>query len=104
MFFLLRCVFWLAIVLLAIGERGAAPVAVDSGERVPAAKSSGREAPPRSRGASAARGDALSGLADQAKAKLIGAARDQCLAHPMDCLETLEQVGRAAAWPEPPRR
>lgn len=111
MWFLVKCCFWLAVVFLAIGGRGAAPP--DAEPHAQVAKPREREAPIRSppsvaqksQSASVGRGgDLLSDLADQAAAKLAGAARDQCLAHPVDCLHTVERLGQAAAKAEPARR
>lgn len=112
MFFILRCAFWLAVVFLAIGVLDGEPTSVKTAERTQTVNSHGKEAPARAasapqknQSASATRSeDKISGLAAQAEAKLVGAARDQCLAHPMECLQTLERVGRISAWPEPPRR
>ncbi len=112
MWFLVKCIFWLAVVFLAI-ERDAEPPEVEPGPRAPVARARERETPIRApasaaqkgQGAPAGRGGgALSGLADQAAAKLVGAARDQCLAHPIECLLAAERLGQGAAKAEPARR
>ena len=47
--------------------------------------------------------DALAELADEAAGKIAAMARDHCMAHPMDCLQAAEKIGRATAV-EPPKR
>lgn len=100
MLFLVKCIFWLGVVFLAIGGRGVEPAGV---ERASVTKAREKEAvPTRSQSAAAGRGDGT--LADQAAAKLASAARDQCLAHPVDCLIAAGRFGLGPAKAEPARR
>jgi hypothetical protein len=99
--FVLKCVFWLAIVLVAIGG-ARAPLPESRSERAVAAKAPlppKRPAPETPRPDERAR---LSEMADTAAAEIAGAARDHCLAHPLDCLRAAQWL-RGWADPEPRR-
>lgn len=105
MSFLVKCVFWLGLVFLAIGGRAVEPPHAEPGARAVAAKPREKTTiPAADRSAGADRKDGLSALADQAFAKLADTARDQCLAHPLDCLLAAERFGLSPAKSEPARR
>jgi len=107
--FLFKTLFFLSVVFLVImrdAEQRPAPR-----ERAAAAARASTAAPAKPQAASAkpepspiaaARG-ALTELADEAVGKITAVARDHCLAHPMECLQAAEKIGRATAV-EPPRR
>lgn len=115
MIFLLKCLFFLALVFIAIayGE--------DARERVPAKKSMAAavepvrveraqvqraqvERNPVERNSVAERASAaLSGFAGRATAHLTEAAREKCLAEPTECIRIADKVRRAVEA-EPARR
>lgn len=97
MIFLLKCAVFLGIVFLLIARDDAPSEASRIGGSRPAGETAAR------RPESGAGARALSDLAEAAAARFAGAARDQCLAHPADCLRAAERLGQAVA-PEPPRR
>ncbi|ATQ67513.1 MULTISPECIES: hypothetical protein [Methylosinus] len=88
---LLKCVIFLGIVLIAIaareGGRDERPA------RLAAARPSTRAGAPAETtvmiGAARA---ALSDVADQAVGRAAEAAREHCLAHPLDCLRAAEKL------------
>ena len=106
--FLFKTLFFLSVVFLVImrdaeqrpapRERAAAARASTAAPAKPQAASAKPEPSP----IAAARG-ALTELADEAVGKITAVARDHCLAHPMECLQAAEKIGRATAV-EPPRR
>ncbi|MBG0809193.1 hypothetical protein IY145_07365 [Methylosinus sp. H3A] len=106
--FLFKSLVFLGVVFLVImrdAERRPAPRerAVAARSAAPAAarpKASPVEA--ETSPVAAARG-ALAELADEAAGKIAAVARDHCMAHPLDCLQAAEKIGRATAV-EPPRR
>ncbi|BBU60967.1 hypothetical protein MSC49_09020 [Methylosinus sp. C49] len=115
--FLFKSLFFFGVVCLVIlrdAERQPAPREPAVAARVPAAVSTDAPARPRASAKSepsksepspvAFARDALADLAEEASAKIATVARDHCIAHPMDCLQAAERIGRATAAVEPPRR
>jgi len=105
--FLFKSLLFLGVVFLVImrdAERRPAPP-----ERVTAARLSSAPAKPQASPVKAetspiaAARSALFELADEAGGKIAAVARDHCMAHPIDCLQAAEKIGRATAV-EPPRR
>lgn len=115
--FLFKSLFFLGVVCLVIlrdAERRPAPREPAVAARVPAAASPNPPTRPRASAKSEpsksepspvglAR-DALADLAEEASSRIVAVARDHCMAHPMDCLQAAERIGRATAAVEPPRR
>jgi hypothetical protein len=94
--FLLKCVIVLGLVLLAIAAR--------EGEgRDPRSRAAGRPPAPLSSGEVAATVGAaraaFSNVADRAAGRVAEAARDHCLAHPLDCLHAAEKLQGAKTDP-----
>ncbi|WP_157235236.1 hypothetical protein [Methylosinus sp. LW4] len=115
--FIFKSLIFLGIVCLVIlrdAERRPAPRPPAVAARIPA----GAFADPPARPRAAAKSepsksepspvdfarDALADLAEEASAKIATVARDHCMAHPMECLQAAERIGRATASVEPPRR
>jgi hypothetical protein len=108
-----KCVFWLSITLLAVFGKQARPPAADSSSSKTQVVTRARHLEPSSRAPSnashssssaSASGDIFSGLAEKAAAKLVGAAREQCLAHPIDCISAAERFSQASAKSDSSRR
>lgn len=104
MLLVVKCIFWLGLVFFLIGGRGAEPPSVGPARASVKEARDNRAAPTKGQSAAGGRGGALSALADQAAEKLAGAARDQCLAHPVDCLLAAERFGLGPLEAEPARR
>lgn len=108
MFFFVKCVFWLAVVFAAMAwQKIESPDAGRPDRAQPKTRdhsAAGRPAPAWGRNdaaPTAARRDVLSGLTEDAAAKLAGAARDACLSHSKDCLLAIGGLEHRPAKPEP---
>ncbi|WP_166143515.1 hypothetical protein [Methylosinus sp. RM1] len=106
--FLLKTLFFLGVVCLLVmrdadhdpaPRERAAPARFPAAARAEPASSAERKVSP----VETARG-ALSELAEEAAGRIAAVARDHCMAHPMECLQAAERIGRATAPVEPPRR
>jgi hypothetical protein len=87
---LLKCMIFLGIVLIAIAAREGG-----RDERPPRLAARPAARPGASTETSAAIGaarTALSNVADQAVGRAAEAAREHCLAHPLDCLRAAEKL------------
>lgn len=88
MLFLLKCLFFLAIVFLAIGIR--------DGERGKEARGRGGAHPAALTPVEDARAS-ITTFAGRATDGLTEAVRDHCLQHPLDCLHAAERLQAAKA-------
>lgn len=83
MLILLKCLFFLGIVFVALSLRDSGPSAGRPRVAAQATASTRRVDEARS---------AIAGLADRAVDGLTEAARDHCLSHPLECLHAAERL------------
>ncbi|MBY6241607.1 hypothetical protein [Methylosinus sp. Sm6] len=99
MLFLLKCMIFLGIVLLAIAAREGGERDAHVAGRSPARGGGASEAAASLGAARAAISDIAGRAADQAAGRVAEAARDHCLAHPLDCLRAAEKLQAAKIEP-----
>lgn len=89
MLFLLKCLFFLAIVFIAIGMR--------DGDRLKEARGRGGAHPTAALTPIEDARATVASLAGRASDGLTDAVRDHCLQHPLDCLHAADRLQSARA-------